>query len=620
LARLHATPLDAPGSAAPPAPPASPAAAWDAGWAADVMRVARDPARLAAVRATGLLDAAAETAFDRLAGLAAKLLRAPLATVTLVDADRQFYLACVGMPEPLATARETALDVSFCRLTVADAALGRLSAAPGADAPAVLAIPDTRRDPRTRDMASVTAFGVHAYAGAPLVVDGQPVGTLCVMDLRPRDWTADELDVLAELGRSVTTEVELRAANRRLLAQAVERDRLLAAAAEAHAQLDGVFADAPVGLALFDRDLRYVRVNGTLAGYNGRDSSAHLGRTMRELFGEAGAPFEAILRDVLTSGRPVLELEARGGVADAPGAERDWVASFFPVRQAVPGDGGAAPDGAAARAVVGVGLVVEDVTGRRTAERALEAARAGAEAASLAKTQFLATMSHELRTPLNAIGGHVQLVELGIHGPVTPAQHGALDRVQRAQRHLLGLINDVLNYAKLEAGRVEYDLAPVVLADLVADVAPMIEPQLAAKRHAYAVALDGVADAVALADREKARQVLLNLLSNAAKFTPPGGRVTVAAAGVPGRPDLVALRVADTGPGIPADQLERVFEPFVQVRTGLTREHDGTGLGLAISRDLARGMGGDLTAESTPGEGSTFTLTLRRAGRAAAPR
>ena len=224
-------------------------------------------------------------------------------------------------------------------------------------------------------------------------------------------------------------------------------------------------------------------------------------------------------------------------------------------------------------------------------------------------------MSHELRTPLNAIGGYAELIEMGIHGPVTEAQRDALLRIQRSQRHLLGLINEVLNYARLEAGSVHFDLTTVGVLDALAVVETLVRPQVLAKGLALTV---GPCDPQlsVRADAEKLRQVLLNLLSNATKFTDAGGRIAIACAaadaGAPAhdREPAVAITVTDTGLGIAPDQLERIFEPFVQVGRALHNPGEGTGLGLAISRDLARGMGGDLTVESTPGVGSTFTLTL----------
>jgi signal transduction histidine kinase len=233
-------------------------------------------------------------------------------------------------------------------------------------------------------------------------------------------------------------------------------------------------------------------------------------------------------------------------------------------------------------------------------------AREEAEAANRAKADFLATMSHELRTPLNAIGGYAQLIEMGVHGPVTAAQGEALSRVQRSQQHLLSLINDVLNFAKLEAGRVTYDIGRVPVRDLLAELESLVAPQVAAKGLRFACAPCEAALAVR-ADPERAQQILLNLLSNAIKFTPEGGTIRVEARG---DADLVRVDVSDTGIGIPADRAESVFEPFVQLARGAAAGREGTGLGLAISRDLARAMGGDLTLESAPGSGSTFTLVL----------
>ena len=231
---------------------------------------------------------------------------------------------------------------------------------------------------------------------------------------------------------------------------------------------------------------------------------------------------------------------------------------------------------------------------------------AEAEAANRAKAEFLAAMSHELRTPLNAIGGYAELIEMGVRGPVTPEQAEDLRRIRRSQRHLLALISDILNFSRLDAGRMEFHLGDVALAPLLAEASAMIAPQAEARSLECVVEPADPALAVR-ADPERLRQILLNLLGNAVKFTPPGGRVSVSCMR---RDGVVDVRVADTGPGIAPEQQQAIFEPFVQLDRKLTNNVDGAGLGLAISRQLAFHMGGGLDVESQPGHGSIFVLTL----------
>jgi signal transduction histidine kinase len=249
----------------------------------------------------------------------------------------------------------------------------------------------------------------------------------------------------------------------------------------------------------------------------------------------------------------------------------------------------------------------------RAARREAEVARAEAdrrrveaEDANRAKSEFIANMSHELRTPLNAIAGYVELLEMGLRGPVTEAQRDDLRRIHQNQRLLLGFINDVLNFAKLESGHVEFDMTNVPVNDSLLAMEGLVMPQLLARSFRYQyVPVDP--SLTAYADLEKVQQIILNLLANAIKYTATGGAIELSAAD---GGDVVLITVRDSGRGIPAGKLERIFEPFVRIDTGYSRPTEGTGLGLAISRDLARAMRGDLTVESTLGKGSTFTLTL----------
>jgi PAS domain S-box-containing protein len=315
----------------------------------------------------------------------------------------------------------------------------------------------------------------------------------------------------------------------------------------------------------------------------------------------------------LAAGKPARELEiaSRDGTYEEEGwrirkdGTQFWASVLITALRAEDGR------------LLGFAKVTRDLTERRTAElQALADARriAQVEAENRTKSTFLTAMSHELRTPINATLGYTELIEMGVGGEISEQQHGYLARIRGSQQHLLGIINDLLNYSRMEAGLVQYELEAVDLHTVVDTVLPMLRPQALSKdlELVHGPCAEG---ATGWVDRARAEQIALNLLANAVKFTPSGGRVSATCARVD---ETVTLTVSDTGPGIDPEQQEAIFEPFVQLGRSLSSSHEGTGLGLAISRDLARAMGGELSVRSEPGEGATFTLTLPAPGAASA--
>ncbi len=360
------------------------------------------------------------------------------------------------------------------------------------------------------------------------------------------------------------------------------------------------------GCQLIGHDWRYLYLNGAAAAQNRRDNAELLGRTMPECWpGIEGTRVYAMLRRCL---------EERIGLHEEtefvfPDGEHGW----FDVRaQAVP---------------EGVFVLSIDISERKAAERALRdladnlelkvaertaelaIAKQRAEAADRTKSAFLATMSHELRTPLNSIIGFTGILLQGLAGPLNAEQDKQLGMVRGSARHLLDLINDVLDISKIEAGQLEVQPAPFDLQPSIARVVATMRPLASKKGLTLAATCD---EPVAMvSDRRRVEQILLNLLSNAIKFTDKGG-VTVRVEREVGQ---VRVRVADTGIGIRPDDIERLFKPFHQLESGLQREHEGTGLGLAICRRLATLLGGTIRAESVFGEGSVFTVELPTSAR-----
>ncbi len=480
------------------------------------------------------------------------------------------------------------------------------------------------------------AAGLDFFVAFPFISEARARGVLGLLFEAPRTLTADELDFMNAVIAQASQAME-----RARLFETAERERRRAErAAELARRIQQVTAALSVAVTPGQVAGTLVRQGSAAVGADGGILAvlAEEGDQLEIVYmtGVDGQKMEPYRRFPCVRGRPIADAvlqrrtvtiqspdEARihypdkSGIVAAMDAKAmvvvpvlagEQVIAVLALRFAEPRtvsietrDFLATLGEVAGQALERARLYAAESSARAEAERA----RLDAEAANAAKSDFLAVMSHELRTPLNAIAGYTELLEMGVRGPVTAVQLEDLGRIQRSQRHLLGLINDVLNFARLDAGRVEYHMERVPVAELIVHAREIIEPQTDARDITFrATSSDGLA---VYADREKVHQVLLNLLANAARFTPPGGSIEVTSES---SGDAVRLHVRDTGPGIPEDQHERVFEPFVQLGRSRSSPGEGSGLGLAISRDLARGMQGDLTVTSTIGVGTCFTLEL----------
>lgn len=257
-----------------------------------------------------------------------------------------------------------------------------------------------------------------------------------------------------------------------------------------------------------------------------------------------------------------------------------------------------------ARGETEIQAVGRDITDRREAEAALAAERAKAQAANEAKSRFLATVSHEIRTPLNGVLG---MADLLMGTKIDPEQHTYVRAVKTSGEALLSIIDEILDFSKIEAGKLELSAEPFDLAALVEGAVELLAPRAQGKGIEIAGFVAANARRMVVGDAARLRQVLTNLAGNAVKFTDEGGVGVLVERDASGR---IAFSVSDTGVGIPADRLARIFEEFEQVDGSASSRHGGTGLGLTISRRLVAGMGGELTVTSEPGRGSVFSFSL----------
>ena len=410
--------------------------------------------------------------------------------------------------------------------------------------------------------------------------------------------------LLTVTGHSRRTELAVHAGTAELRREIAERTGAEAALRESEARLRSILDHVPLGVMFLDPHGHIIECNPRLAQMLGESAQALRGRSVAELVPAHEAPRIRAMRRELLGGAATCTVAEPLRLRGAGGGELLVRVGASALREA---------NGRLVRMVA----VVEDITEHLrllTSERAL----LRAEAANRAKSEFLSRMSHELRTPLNAMIGFAQLLGLDRNPGLAPQQQEWTQQIQRAGWHLLEMINETLDLARIESGAVQLSVAPVALAPLVAACRAMVAAPARQRLVQIDEAIDANANAV-LGDATRLKQVLTNLLSNAVKYNRDSGAVTLTARRVQQEGgDIVEIAVADTGLGMSAEQQAKLFQPYNR----LGRESsniEGTGIGLVISRRLAELMGGTLQATSAAGEGSIFTLRLPAADKAESP-
>jgi PAS domain S-box-containing protein len=536
---------------------------------------ANELARLEALRALDVLDTPAEVAFDRITRAAANYLNVPICLVSLVDEKRQWFKSRHGLD-----AQETHRDMAFCAHTILT------------DEP--LVVPDASLDDRFVENLLVTGdLNVQFYAGVPLsLTDNIRVGTLCVIDHKPRELVAKEREFLMDMAAVIVDQFKLRQALSDVREAALQREFDQGEIRDQARRADIVLETFVDGIVTID-------ANGIVHSFNpgaerifGYVPAEVIGQNVKMLMPEPyKARHDAYLSAYLTTG----EAKIIGRGRELVGLNKNG--TKFPMEL-----------GISEMKIDDVTMftgIVRDITEKQQFLYQIESARAIAEKANLAKSEFLSSMSHELRTPMNSVLGFSQILLTDPDHPLTDDQMESVHQISNAGKHLLELINDVLDLSRIEAGKVELKIENLSLKDLLSDCYHLMSPQ--SKTAGLTLELQAFEDCTVAADEVSLKQVVLNLLSNAIKYNRDGGMVSISVPAVAG--EHVLFAITDSGIGIPESRIAELFQPFN--RLGAEQGNiEGTGVGLVITKQLLELMNGSIEVVSQPGNGTVFTVAL----------